>query len=189
MARIASVSQERAAAGLRVNFIHTVRLCAAVLLSALVGVFPVSADEFAVDHTITFAITPDLPGVIEVKPSAENITAVRALLVIDGKLQRILLKREGELFRGTFPSPWKRMEYRIQVATTDIGVQLSPNYVADQHCRNSSLLAEQSRTAKLNTVREALLKEAILLDDDIRRLNYVAAAVGGTAQDASKGAP
>ena len=188
MVRIASVSLERAAAGLRDNLTQILRAGVAAVLLALVMPAAIRAEEVAVEHTVTFAVTPDLPATIEVTPGADEITAVRALLVIDGKLQRISLKREGASFRGTFPSPWKRMEYRIQLATANVGVQLSPTYVADQRCRNSSLLAERSRTAKLSGPREALLKEAILLDDDIRRLNYVEGVVSGMEREATGGA-
>lgn len=209
MVRIARASLERAAAGLRVNFTQArsvgfVCLCAVSSFTVALGLscalrpgvaradeLPVealAASQFAVDHSVTFAVTPDLPGVIEVSPRVNEVTAVRALLVIDGKLHRISLKREGELFRGTFPSPWKRMEYRLQLATANAGVQLSPNFVAEQNCRNSSLLAGQSGKAKLSAAREALLKEAILLDDDIRRLNYVEGVISGMSPSAVKGA-
>ena len=146
-----------------------------------------SADELKVDHTITLAITPDLPGKIEVRPASTDVTAIRALLVIDGKLHRISLQNNPSTgsFIGMFPSPWKRIEYRLQLATTGAGVQLSANYTAEQSCRNSALLAETIKTrGKLSAAREALLKEAILLDDDIRRLNYVERVVAELPKEA-----
>ena len=180
MALIEKRFQARKAPGARAKLFFAAPILYVLLaFHAVITPSLANAEEIFVDHTLTFALTPDLPGLLEVRPGDDKVTAVRGLLVIDGKLHRIHLQRgENGSFKGAFPSPWKRLEYRIQLATEDRGVLLSANLTAEQSCRNSAKLAAQSH-GKLKPGREALLKEAILLDDDIRRLNYVATVIDG----------
>lgn len=129
-----------------------------------------------IEERLTLAATPDLPGTmhIDLGPDARGVP-VRVLAIVDERLLAAPFHRVGDhSFEASFPSPWKSLEYQIQVRGNDGRTALSEREAAKVECRSTNQLVTRLQKQPVEAEREKLLREAVLLDDDIRRIEWIA---------------
>lgn len=135
----------------------------------------IDPDSARFNGTFTFACTPDLPGKMSLNmDQSKGITPIRLFAIIDDRTLSIPLRKSGaNSYEASFPSPWKRFEYQLQFSTPDKRVFLSNRTAAKTNCRSTVQLAKILERAKASPAREKLLRDAVMLDDDIRRIEFV----------------
>jgi len=98
---------------------------------------PAAADELRFSHHITLHPVPSLASVVSFVPGeGEELSAVRALLLLDGELLSVPLIPEAgaKSYRGTFPTPKQSLSYRFQIVKQNGGARLSQSYVIKPEC-------------------------------------------------------
>lgn len=130
-------------------------------------------------HRLVLNPVAGLPSRITLKlPPVEKDAVVRALLVLDGKLLTLPLKRDGASseFIGEFPTPFTSLGYQFQVLGKDDGSsRLSSFYRARASCEDAPQTEEEAFEGQSALIAEAqrLRERAQLLEEVISSINLI----------------
>ena len=158
----------------------------------LLGLFSLSilpsawASNLIFTSEVRLSPITQLPADITFVPEGEsgaNIKQVRALLVLDGELLAIKLKKdlqpqtrnEGPEFRGTFPSPSETITYQFQITFNDGKAELTNSFEVSPGCpgfqvtddldrETKILIQSQQQKKRLETARDLIKLEMRKLD-------------------------
>ena len=118
------------------------------------------------EHDVRLNFTPGLPGEVTLGYPNSDLKKTRVMLTVDGKLLVAAMQPMGPgKFHAIFPSPSENLRYRFQFISTKGKAILSKEYSVRANC--------------VPTEQSALVTQAIDLDQDIIRLNYLNKALSG----------
>lgn len=135
-------------------------------------------------HKLVLNAYSGMPSMLMFSSVADKPAEVRALITLDGSLLAVPLSfhMKTKSFVGTFPTPKQSLQYQFQVLLPEGRLAISELFTADPKCEKN-VADEIAKSAASFPAQAGLLTEALELDKDSERLQYMINSIESVLKD------